>query len=777
MNDTVSPCGDVKDIRFLPIEESKDLSTLPLDELISNLKVYEVVLEKDSEISNSKKEKYKSLALKARKVLSEEEASSSDSKDEEYAMAVRDFKKFFRRIGKFVRQPHDRKIKEDKKEKVYHRCFKCVDPNHFISDYPKHSYSDQKAFVVGCWSDSEDDSKKEEICLMALDNSEVLSDTLYYSSSSLDNDLLQNEYDKLRKISLRIINKNKHLKAKNEVLKNETCDLRKRVEQLERNKEISLECESCVNLQSKISSLTLKLASFKSCSSSLQEMLEMQKPPKDKHGIGYKEDIAFTNNVKTKKLSPKDNKIPTVEPASPVPSVRLKVKLEPDEWIKDSGCSRHMTGNKDLFSSYKSINGETMRVEESLNVRFDESPPPKSSPLVDDDIIENQIIENQIQDIEIKENKPLNKDIVNIKETKDHPIDLVIARLVAQGYNQQEGIDFDETYAPVARLESIRILLAYACAHDFKLFQMDVKSAFLNGFINEEVYVAQPPGFVDFEKPNHVFKLKKALYGLKQAPKAWYDRLKAFLLDHSHTTGLVDNTLFTKKKDSHIIIVQIYMDDIIFGLTCQYLCDDFSKIMHNVFEISMMGELNFFLGLQIKQLEDGIFFNQSKYIKEMLKKFGLEDSKLIKTPMSSETKLTRDEDGESVDDTKYRGMIKQTALAISTTEAEYVFVEKACQQALWMKQALVYYDIILDDIPVLCDNKGAIDLSKNPVLHSRTKHIEIRHHFLRDNVQKGNISIEKVSSKDNIADILTKPLKQEPFNLLRLKLGLMEPNA
>ncbi|GJX87579.1 hypothetical protein Tco_0339593 [Tanacetum coccineum] len=120
---------------------------------------------------------------------------------------------------------------------------------------------------------------------------------------------------------------------------------------------------------------------------------------------------------------------------------------------------------------------------------------------------------------------------------------------------------------------------------------------------------------------------------------------------------------------------------------------------------------------------------------------------------------------------------KQTALAISTTEAECVSAGKACQQALWMKQALVDYDIKLDDIPVLCDNKGAIDLSKNHVLHSRTKHIEIRYHFLRDNVQKGNITIEKVASKDNIADILTKPLKREPFNLLRLGLGLMEPNA
>ncbi|GJR65494.1 retrovirus-related pol polyprotein from transposon TNT 1-94 [Tanacetum coccineum] len=355
---------------------------------------------------------------------------------------------------------------------------------------------------------------------------------------------------------------------------------------------------------------------------------------------------------------------------------------------------------------------------------------------------------------------------------------------------------------------------------------MDVKSAFLNGFINEEVYMAQPLGFIDFAKPNYVYRLKKALYGLKQAPKAWYDRLKAFLIKHDYSMGMVDNTLFTKKKDFNLIIVQIYVDDIIFGSTCQEMCDDFAKIMHDEFEMSMMGELNFFLGLQIKQLDDGIFFNQSKYIKEMLKKFGLEDSKPMKTPMSTETKLTRDKEGESVDNTKYRGMIgtthlrlwypkgsgietivyadsdhagdyvdrkstsgvctfmgccltswfskKQTALAISTTKAEYVSAGKACQQALWMKQALVDYGVRLDDIPIMCDNKGAIDLSKNLVQHSQTKHIEIRHHFLRDNIQKGNISIENVSSEDNIADILTKPLKREPFNYLRLGLGMME---
>ncbi|GJV78325.1 retrovirus-related pol polyprotein from transposon TNT 1-94 [Tanacetum coccineum] len=258
--------------------------------------------------------------------------------------------------------------------------------------------------------------------------------------------------------------------------------------------------------------------------------------------------------------------------------------------------------------AYVVLNKETMKVEESLNVKFDETPPPNSPPLVDDDLQEVDIIENQkpknikeaIQDEswtmamqeelnQFKTNDvwclvppPKNQTIIGTKWVFKNKLDEngVVsrnkARLVAQGYNQQEGIDFDETYAPVARLESIRILLAYACAHDFKLFQMDVKNAFLNGFINEEVYVAQPPGFVDFEKPNHVFKLKKALYGLKQAPKAWYDRLKSFLLGHKYTMGLVDNTLFTKKKDSHIIIVQIYMDDIIFGSTCQDLCDDFT---------------------------------------------------------------------------------------------------------------------------------------------------------------------------------------------------------
>ncbi|GJW10353.1 copia protein [Tanacetum coccineum] len=462
------------------IEESKDLTSLTLDELIGNLKVYEVIIKKDSEMVKGKREQNRSLALKAKKESSDEDSSTSDSEDEKYAMAVKEFKKFFKRRGRFVRQPRDeiksfQRSRNDKNGKSERKCFRCGDPNHLIGECPKSPRSNnQRAFIGGAWSDSgeyEEEKAKEETCLVAQ-------------------------------------------------------------------------------------------ASNKIC---------------------------------------------------------LGINLEPDEWIKDSGCSKHMT------------------VEESLNVTFDETPsPPKTSPLEDDDLVEEEAIE---------------------------------------------------------------------------------------------------------------------------------------------------------------------------------MCDDFAKIMHDEIEMSMMGELNFFLGLQIKQLEDGIFFNQSKYIKEMLKKFGLEDSKPMKTPISTETKLTKDVEGTThlglwypkgsdietivyadsdhagdyVDRKSTSGICtfmgccltswfskKQTALAISTTEAEYVSAGKACQQALWMKQALVDYGIRLDDIPIMCDNKWAIDLSKIPEQHAHTKHIEICHHFLRDNVHKGNISIEKVSSKDNIVDILTKPLKREPFNYLRLGLGMMD---
>ncbi|KAI3669275.1 hypothetical protein L6452_40503 [Arctium lappa] len=231
------------------------------------------------------------------------------------------------------------------------------------------------------------------------------------------------------------------------------------------------------------------------------------------------------------------------------------------------------------------------------------------------------------------------------------------ARLVAQGYKQEEGIDYDETFAPVARLESIRLFLAYAVYKDFIVYQMDVKSAFLNGKLNEEVYVEQPPRFYDPKYLNYVYKLDKALYGLKQAPRAWFDTLTSFLISENFERGKIDNTLFFRKIKGHIILVQIYVDDIIFGSTNSSLCTRFAKRMKKEYKMSMMGELTYFLGLQIKQSDKGTFISQGKYVKDMLKKFDLTQNSAMKTPMSPPLTLNKDPFGKPVNVTAYRGMI------------------------------------------------------------------------------------------------------------------------
>ena len=217
-------------------------------------------------------------------------------------------------------------------------------------------------------------------------------------------------------------------------------------------------------------------------------------------------------------------------------------------------------------------------------------------------------------------------------------------------------MDFDETFTPIARIESIRVLLALACHLKFKLYQMDVKSAFLNGFLKEEVYVAQPKGFIDPHFLDHVFYLKKALYGLKQAPKAWYDHFTEYLVSNGFTRGQANRTLFIKKVDGELVVAQVYVDDIIFGSTKDDLAHSFSSMMQIEFEISMIRELNYFLGLQIRQSDLGIFINQFKYANNLVKKFGLESTSSIRTPMSPNVKLTVNLLGKSVDPTLYRSM-------------------------------------------------------------------------------------------------------------------------
>jgi hypothetical protein len=248
------------------------------------------------------------------------------------------------------------------------------------------------------------------------------------------------------------------------------------------------------------------------------------------------------------------------------------------------------------------------------------------------------------------------------------------ARLVAKGYAQVTGLDFKETFAPVARLESICILLAYVAHHSFKLFQMDVKSAFLNGLIKEEVYVEQPPGFEDDMYPDHVYRLSKALYGLKQAPRAWYECLRDFLISNAFKVGKADPTLFAKTCNGDLFICQIYVDDIIVGSTNQKSCEEFSRVMMQKFEMSMMGELNYFLVFQLKQLKEGTFISQTKYTQDLLKRFGMKDAKTAKTPMGMEGHLDLKKGGKSIDQKAYWSMCNTSKPSIKNNAFKLLVV-------------------------------------------------------------------------------------------------------
>jgi hypothetical protein len=223
------------------------------------------------------------------------------------------------------------------------------------------------------------------------------------------------------------------------------------------------------------------------------------------------------------------------------------------------------------------------------------------------------------------------------------------AHLIAQGFNEVEGLDFGETFAHVAHLESIRILLAFAASNVFKLYQMDVKSAFLNSIIQEEVYVRQPPGFVNLKYHNRAYKFSKNLYGLKQVPRAWYVRIKTFLLDHEYVIESVDKTFFTLKYDNDFLLVQVYVDDIIFGGSSHALVSSFQKMMENEFQMSMMGELTFLLDIQVKQMKQDTFIHQTKYTNDLMKKFNITGLKPVSTPIIVATTLDPDENGEAID--------------------------------------------------------------------------------------------------------------------------------
>ncbi|GJU47441.1 retrovirus-related pol polyprotein from transposon TNT 1-94 [Tanacetum coccineum] len=386
-----------------------------------------------------------------------------------------------------------------------------------------------------------------------------------------------------------------------------------------------------------------------------------------------------------------------------------------------------------------------------------------------------------------------------------------------QNFHQEEGIDFVESFDHVARLEAVRML-------------------------------------------------KKALYGLKQAPRAWYDKLSSFLIEHGFTKGIVDPTLFTRRHGEDILLVQVYVDDIIFGSTNPDFSKRFANLMKNNFEMSMMGELKFFLGLQVHQSPRGIFISQSQYAIELLKKHGLDECVSMSTPMATE-RLDADLQGTPTDQTTYHRMIgglmyltasrpdiayatfvcaryqarptvkhlkevkrifrylrqsynmglwypkdsgfkliaysdadhagckddckstseglqflgeklvswsskKHDCTAMSTVEAEYVSLSACCTQVIWMRTQLLDYGYKYNRIPMYCDSKSAIAISCNPVQHSKTKHIDIRYHFIKEHVEKGTVELYFVGTEYQLADLFTKALPKERFEYLVHRIGM-----
>ncbi|KAI3717774.1 hypothetical protein L1987_69595 [Smallanthus sonchifolius] len=444
------------------------------------------------------------------------------------------------------------------------------------------------------------------------------------------------------------------------------------------------------------------------------------------------------------------------------------------------------------------------------------------------------------------------------------------ARLVVHGFYQQEGLDYTEVYAPVARIEAIRLFLAYATYVGFKVYQLDVKSAFLYGKVHEEVYVTQPPGFEDPHNINKVYKLDKALYGLHQAPRAWYETLSKHLLSNGFDRGQIDSTLFIRKAGGDILLVQVYVDDIIFGSTNEGMCREFEQVMKSKFEMSNMGELSFFLGLQVSQREDGIYLHQTKYVQDILSKYKMNDSSTYGTPIPVNHGLHPDKDGKDVDSRLYRRMIgslmyltasrpdimfavclcsrfqsqpkeshmiavkiifrylkgkprlglwyskqqsfdfkaytdsdyggcnldrkstcggcqflgdrlvswqckKQSTVSVSTCEAEYIAAASSCSQILWIQQQLRDYGLNFTGTPLFIDNNATMSITNNPVKHSKTKHTEIRHHFIRDCAEKHLIELVKVHTDDNLADLFTKAFDRSRFEHLVNLIGMFNP--
>ena len=445
------------------------------------------------------------------------------------------------------------------------------------------------------------------------------------------------------------------------------------------------------------------------------------------------------------------------------------------------------------------------------------------------------------------------------------------ARLVAKGYSQKEGIDYDEVFSPVVKHSSIRVLLALVASHDLELEQLDVKTAFLHGELEETIYMVQPEGFRIEGKEDHVCRLKKSLYGLKQSPRQWYKRFDRFMLSNGYSRSSYDSCVYHRiLSDGSFVYLLLYVDDMLIAAGNMSHIQTLKKQLSDEFEMKDLGSAKKILGMEIQRDRGAgkLFLSQKGYIEKVLERFGMQKAKPVTTPLASHFRLsaslspqTKEEEDQMVQvpyssavgsimyamvctrpdisqavsvvsrymahpgkvhwqavkwilrylrgttdvglvfdrncgtgtsvigfvDSDYAGDLDkrkfltgyvftlsssainwratlQLTVALSTTEAEYMAAAEAANEALWLKRLVTELGVEQEAASVLfCDSQSAIHLTKNQMYHERTKHIDVRFHFLRDEVSEGNIVVKKVGTADNPADMLTKPVPTNKF--------------